>query len=558
MPDGPVEGLPSTTFDMPMNTRLLLEHGARSHGEQAVLTDHREGRKRLTYSDVYDRTQQAANALQDQGVEPGEVVGLYGFSTHSYMELLFAASGIGAAPFTINIDLPRAQQRFCVEHVRDNAPMETVFVDRELYDQFQETFGSYDFEVVLMDHGEGEVPDEVLRYEDMLAEHPPAFDWPPIDEDSTALLMFTSGTTGNPKAMAHSHRAMYLSVIHMAAVNSLGPRDSLLMIPPMFHLGWVIWALAPTIGAKLILPGVPYPDNLVDLFIEEEVTYTAGVPTLFQRAVTRITDMREAGEDVDLEGVQIQLAGQAPPTSLLRDLEDLGATTSQIYSFTESLGPQLSTNIQVDLREKEAALSEADLLQWKADVPGYLIPGVDAKLLDPDTEEPLEWDGETPGEFSFRAPWGTDGYWKMPDRTAETLTDDGYLKIGDLVTMDEHSDIEFVDRIKDVVKSGGEWIPSPTLEDAIDEHPAVDEACVIAADHEEWMERPVALVTLEEGADEADLDVPAFLQRFVDSGEIEKWWIPDETIVLEEFPISSTGKYDKAQLREQYRGVLES
>lgn len=557
MSEQPVEGLPSTTFEMPMNTRMMLEHGALRHGDREVVTDLRDGKDRLTYREVYDRTQQAAHMLEQRGVKPGDVVGLYGFSTNSYMELLFAISGLGAAPFTVNIDLPVDHQQFCFDHVQEHASMDVVFVDRELYDDYQTIFEDYEMDVVVLDNGAGDVPEAVPRYESLIADQPTDYDWPAVDEDSTALLMFTSGTTGKPKAMAHSHRALYLSVIHMAAVNELGPQDNLLMIPPMFHLGWMIWALAPTTGSKLILPGVAYPDNLVDLFIDEEVTYTAGVPTLFQRAVSRIEDLREAGEDIDLEGVQIQLAGQAPPTSLLRSLEDLGATTSQIYSFTESVGPQLSTNIQVALREKEAALSDDDLLEWKTNVPGYLIPGVDAKLVDPEDGSEVPWDGESTGEFSFRAPWGTKGYWKMPDRSDESLTDDEYLMMGDLVSMNEYSDISFVDRLKDVVKSGGEWIPSPTLEDTIDDHPDIDEALVIAADHEEWIERPVALVTLEDGADEDDLDLPQFLQQYVEEDKIEEWWIPDATIVLDEFPVASTGKYDKAALREEYRDVLQ-
>jgi fatty-acyl-CoA synthase len=383
----------------------------------------------------------------------------------------------------------------------------------------------------------------------------PSYEFPEVEEQSTALLMFTSGTTGKPKAVAHTHRMVYLHSVGMVASKGVGPQDSQFMVPPMFHLGWLLWTVAPAAGSRLILPGPGYPDNLANLLLAEEVTFTAGVATLFKRVVDIVHERNEAGEDIRLDGTEIVFGGQSPPTPLLRQLENLGATTSQVYGYTEA-GPQFTYNIQNHLRDREEAMSPDELFQYKADVAGYFVTGVEAKIIDPDTGDELPWDGESEGEIAFRAPWGTAGYWEMPEKTAEAMTDDGFLKMGDLVRIDEYGNVEVLDRIKDVIKSGGEWIPSPVLDDLLTEHEDVDDAVVVAAKHEEWMERPIAVVTLREGADEDALDLDAHLAPYVESGEIEKWWVPDRVIVVDEIPKTSVGKYDKKTLRDRYETVL--
>ena len=554
-----VEGLRGSTADVELNTRMLLEHAARGHREQEVVTAYAGGDEVTTYAEMWENVQRMGYVLEEMGVEPGEVVGLYGYSTARYMEMLYAISSLGAAAFTINLELPDEHQRFCLEHVDENAPFEQILVAPELVDDLSEVVGDdYDFEYHLI---RGEAGDTALGELDVVAElmadEEPSYDFPEVDEQSTAVLMFTSGTTGKPKAVAHTHRMVYLHTVGMVASKGVGPQDSQLMVPPMFHLGWLLWGLAPAAGSRLVLPGPGYPDNLANLLLEKDVTFTAGVATLFKRIVEIVEDRRADGEDITLDGIEIVFGGQSPPTPLLRDLEELGADTSQVYGYTEA-GPQFCYNVQNHLRDRELAMDDDELFQYKADVAGYFVTGVRAKIIDPDTGEILPWDGESEGEIAYRAPWGTAGYWEMPEATEEATTEDGYLKMGDLVRIDEWGNVEVLDRIKDVIKSGGEWIPSPVLEDLIAEHPDISDAVTVAVDHEEWVERPLAVVVLEEGVDAADVDLSDHLMQYVDSGEIEKWWIPDELVEIGEIPKTSVGKYDKKTLRDQYQDVLAS
>jgi fatty-acyl-CoA synthase len=563
----PIEGLESTTPDRQLNVIQQLEHAARSHRNQEVVTDLGGELHSLTYAELMDNVRRAASVAEALGIEPGEVVGIAGYSEHRAIELTYALSGIGAAPYPVNVDLPTDHQTFCIEHVQDHAPLDTVFVDRNLFSE-----GGYDFDreafrdrvprVVVYGIGDHSIDEDVFSeveyYSDLVDGVAPEYDFPEISEDSAAFITFTSGTTGTPKALAYSHRSMYLHNVGITAAKGFDPQDSILMVPPLFHIGWNLWGIAPLCGATLVLPGYGYPDNLIDLVLEDDTTFAGGVPTLFRRVANAAEKRNEAGADVDLENTEIMLAGQDSPIGLLRDLEDLGATTSHSYSFTESCGSYMSLNLHSELRAKEQAMSHDELLEWKSETPGYLVFGIDAKLLDPEDGSKLPHDGDTPGEFAFRAAWGTDEYWEMPEETEKARTEDGYLKVGDLVTINEYGEIQFLDRIKDTVKSGGEWIPSPVVEELISEHEHINEAVVIAGDHEEWMERPVAVVSLHGGASAGfDLeDLGAHLDQYVESGDIEEWWVPDEVVVVDEIPKTSTEKFDKQRLRSKYGDIL--
>jgi fatty-acyl-CoA synthase len=564
----PVEGLQSTTSNSQLNVIQQLEHAAVRHRDQEVVTDLGNGTHAMTYADMMDDVRRAGTVLEELGIEPGDVVGIAGYPEHRAIELTYAISGIGAAAYPVNVDLPTDHQAFCIDHVQDNAPFDTVFVDRSLFSDGgfeldREAFRDRIPRAVVYgpgDHAvEADVFSDVEYYRDLVEGVDPAFEFPEIDEDSAAFIMFTSGTTGTPKAMAYSHRSMYLHNVGITAAKGFNPQDNILMVPPLFHIGWNLWGVAPLCGAKLVLPGYGYPDNIVELVLDEDTTFAGGVPTLFRRVANVAEERNDGGDSVDLAGMEIMLAGQASPIGLLRDLENLGATTSHSYSFTESAGSYMSLNLHNQLRDKERELSREELLEWKSETPGYLVFGVDAKLLDPEDGTELPQDGETAGEFAFRAPWGTGEYWGMPEATAEAVTDDGYLKVGDLVTIDEYGEIQFLDRIKDTVKSGGEWIPSPVVEELVGEHDLVNEVAIIAAEHEEWMERPVAVVSLHGDRGPGDFtlaDQEAHLSTYVEQGDIEEWWIPDDVVVVPEIPRTSTEKFNKQQLRTRYGDVL--
>lgn len=555
-----VKGLPSSTNEMQLNVRYVLEHAARAHGDQAVVTDMApDGTHRYTYAEMYERVHQAANLLTDLGVGPGSAVGIYDYSTHRYVELIYALGGIGATPFLINHELPDDHKRHCIEHVDEHADLEYLFADGELLDELVAVLddpGEFEYALMRDVDGEGDSVTTLGTYEDLIADRSTEYDWPEVDEDTAALLGFTGGTTGKPKALAHSHRALWLLQTGWVGATQLDPLETVLMVPPMFHWGWQLWGTSLLGGSKLVLPGTGYPDNLTDLLFEEDVTYTAGVPTLFRRVLDRAEAREAAGKDVDLEGLRVFFSGQAPPVDLLRDLEEYGVESRQAYNYSEiGGGPLLAVNVQGAKRQREADMSTDEFFEYVSDVAGYLVPGSKAKLLDVDDGTELPWDGESPGDLAVRTPWASNEYWNMPERTEGSVVDD-YMTSGDFVTLDEHANLRLLDRVKSVIKSGGEWIPTPTLEEYINESPLVAESCVIAADHPEWMERPVAVVELVDDAEEADFDIDDLLSTYVESGAIEKWWIPDEVVFVDEIPLTGTGKFDKSTLRDRYADIL--
>jgi len=557
----PIKGIESTTSDEQLNIRYMVEHAARAHGDQEVITDMPGGAHRYTYSEMYDRINQAAHALQELGVSAGDAIGIYGYSTYRNVELIYAAGGLGATAFLVNLELPESHKRFCVDHVQEHAPFEYMFTDGGHLEELQDTLENPDrLEYVvtreLDDYGDLDV-EPVGTYESMLAGHDTAFDWPRIDEDTAVILGFTSGTTGKPKAMTHSHRALWLHDVGYHSGAQLDPQDSVLMVPPLFHYGWEMWGFAPLAGSKLVMPGPEYPDNLLDLLFDHDITFSSGVATLFRKAAERAKKRQRKGVEVDFSGLHVVFAGQSPPRDLMRDLEELGAETSQAYGYSESAGgPHFAFNVHGDLRDRELEMDEEERFEYKAEVGGYPPAGVHIRVLDVEdgTEQP--WDGESPGEIAISAPWCVNGYWKMPDRTAENR-DGRFLKMGDFVTVDNDANIRVRDRVKDAIKSGGEWIPSPTIEELINEHPQVASSCVIAADHPEWGERPIAVVELAERVDpdEVTFDLEEFLEPHVADGTIQKWWIPDR-VVVDEIPITGTGKFNKKTLRDQYGDIL--
>jgi len=554
-------GIEADTVDAHLNTRLFLQYAARAHADQTVVTELAEGTHRITYADLYDRVHQAANLLQDLGVESGDTIGIYGYSTSQNVELLYAAGAIGATPFILNMELPQEHREFCISHVDTHAPLDVMFVDGDHVSELDSTVPeSVDIEYVVTRAGETDRDSGIETlggYDDLLVDYPPEYDWPTVHEDTAAIMGFTSGTTGKPKAIAHSHRALFLHNIGFMGNANLNPQDTILMAPPLFHWGFQLWGAAPVAGAKLVMPGPGHPDNLVDMAFDEEVTFSVGVPSLFRRMLSAAKD-RETG-DFEFEDFRVIFAGQSPPRDLMLELETLGAESEQAYSYSEAAGGlNFSMNVQGAPRDSELSLSESDFFNYKSRVAGYPVCGVDVKILDIEDGTELSWDGTSKGDIAIRAPWTIGEYWEMPERSAEARTADGYLRMGDMVTIDERSNIVIKDRIKDAIKSGGEWIPSPSIEELLNDHDQVKRACVIAARHPEWSERPVAIVEPKEGVDpdSVDIDLDEFLAPHVEAGEIQEWWIPDR-VVVSDIPFTGTGKYDKTALREEYGDILE-
>jgi fatty-acyl-CoA synthase len=553
------KGISSTTKDMQLNVHHLLEHAAQAHKDQEVVTYRPNSVHRYTYEDMHDRAKQAANALEDMGVQAGDLVGIGTHSTHEAIELLYATASIGASPHFLN---PESEQHshYLVNHITKHGPMDYVFLHNDMADRPGELLPNPD-EYSYVTYGEEErvavdAGEYLGDYEDLLEDAEDEYEWPRIDEDTAVVMTSSGGTTGTPKAIAQSHRAAWLIGHGIARSHKLGPQSGILMFPPLHHgVGWFLWATAPIAGAKLVLPGPDTPANFQEIVLEEDITYTAGVAPLVRQLVDTIETRNEEGEDIDLEGTWFLFGGENTPTKLLRDLDDLGATSLQMYGGAET---QLYfvQNIQVDPRLREAEMSQEEFLEYRSTTVGYPVPGAKIKAVDTDGNE-VPRDGETIGRACVTAPW-VSGYWHRPDKTAATDVD-GYINLDDLITIDEYGNVKYRDRAQDAIEKDREMIPTPSVEDALSENEFVSTVAVIGVPHPEHGEESVAVVETAEGtsADDVDIDLEAALQDAVKSGKIQESWIPDQVIILDELPRAHSGKMDKVALREEYNDLYQ-
>ncbi|WP_254762791.1 long-chain fatty acid--CoA ligase [Natrinema marinum] len=519
---------------------------------------------RYTYADAYERINQLAGALDDLGLEEGDRVGVVATNHYRHYELYFGPACSGRSIHMCNMRLP--DHHFV--HTIDDAEDRVIFVDPGLIEKVEanaddlETVEQY---VVLDD----EVPETSLEpvtdYESLLEGQSTDYEWPDLDEDAEYGMCHTSGTTGLPKGVAYSHRAMFLHSImggHTDA-NAISERDTVLPVVPMFHAnGWGIPYGATLVGAKQVFPSVHTdPETIARLIDEEDVTFSAAVPTIW----LEMAEFLDENPEVDISNIdRLTVGGSAPPESLIRKYdEEYDAPIIQGWGMTETspLG-SLST-----LRKEVAELPSDEQYEYRAKA-GLPVPGMQTRIVDDDGEE-VPADGKTMGELLVRSPWVTDGYHNRPEENEQSFTDDvpasdtsgesadssagRYLRTGDIATRDEMGYIDIVDRDKDVIKSGGEWISSVQLENELIAHEGVREATVIGVDHERWQERPLAVVVPTADADVDEDDLEAHLLETFPS-----WWLPDEYRFIEEIPKTSTGKFDKKSLRDEFDIVLEA
>ena len=530
-----------------MDHPLTLEHyfGRAEQffaGKEIVTTTH-TGRTRTTYGEWADRTRRLGGALDRLGISPDGRVATFAWNTARHLELYFAAPCSGRVVHTLNIRLFPEQLTYIVNHAED----EVIFVDRSLIALLNPLWKTFTTvrHVVVMDDGSGEELDlpaggpEVHDHDELLAACEPV-EWRVTDEDRAASMCYTSGTTGNPKAALYSHRSMFLHTFGTMLVDSLAirERDVVMPVVPMFHANaWGLAHAGVASGAKLVMPG---PDlsgaNLVDLIEDERVTVTAGVPTIWMGVLPLLE-----GRDVSCLRA-IPCGGSAVPKALSEGFrEKIGMPILQAWGMTETSPIAAVCHIpsQLDHLDEEA----------KADVRttvGRISCGVEMRVVDPDTLEAKPWDGETSGELQVRGPWVIREYYDDP-RSPESFTTDGWLRTGDVATVDPLGMIRLVDRSKDVIKSGGEWISSVELENELMAHPAVAEAAVIGVPHARWQERPLACVVLAPGQSATAEELLAFLD-----GRVAKWWLPDAIEFIDEVPKTSTGKFSKKDLRDEF------
>ncbi len=536
--------MPSTMQDFPLTLTSVLRHGRRVFGESECVTWTDTGPRRATFAQVGDNADRLAAALVKLGVGNGDRVGTFCWNTQEHLEAYFAIPCLGAVLHTLNIRLFPEQLAYVVNHAEDKV----IIVDDSLIPLLARVIDeltTVETYVVVGDGDASALGDRrVLRYDELLAAEQPGFAYPALDERQAAAMCFTSGTTGNPKGVAYSHRSSFLHSFAALTRNALAlsDRDRVLTIVPMFHANaWGIPYAAFMCGASLVMPGrFLQAEPLTQMIKAERVTFSGAVPTIWAD-ILRYGDEHE----IDLSTLHsIACGGSAVPRALIEKLhERYGVCVLQGWGMTE-------TSPLAAMSHPPAGVEPGtvDDIDWRAKT-GRVIAGVELRIVD-DMGNELPWDGEAVGEIEVRGPWITASYYN--DDAPEKF-DDGWLRTGDVASVDGHGFIQITDRAKDVIKSGGEWISSVELENHLMAHPDVVEASVIGVPDPRWDERPLACVVRKEGSSVDPSALAAFLGE-----RVARWQVPERWSFIDEVPKTSVGKFDKKVLRARHeKGDLE-
>ena len=529
-----------TMMDFPLTLQHIFERGTRLFPDREIVTGGLGERHRYSYREFGQRVHRLASGLRSFGLQPGERVATFSWNHYRHLELYFAVPMQGAVLHTLNIRLFHDQLTYIVNHAADRF----IVVDRSLLPivrQLQPTFTSVEKIIVIDDGGDHDVGD-AIDYEQLLGSGAEHFDFPRLDEKAAAMMCYTSGTTGNPKGVAYSHRALTLHSFGACLADSLAvsERETVMAIVPMFHANaWGLPYASTLVGAKQVFPGNSMaPERVLQLMQDERVTVGAGVPTIWIGALPLI----QSGK-YDLSSVtRIVCGGSAAPRGLIEAYDKLGLNILHAWGMTEMT--PLGTVSR--LRQELTTADESTQLDFKARQ-GMPAPGVELRVLD-DAGNDAPWDGQTMGELVVRGPWVAAGYYN-DERSAASFTSDGWFRTGDIVKIHPNGYIEIADRTKDVIKSGGEWISSVALENALMAHPKVQEAAVIAVPDERWTERPMACIVArpEFRGEVLDAELTEYLAQ-----QFAKWWLPDRYLFLDELPKTSVGKFDKKAMRQQF------
>ena len=536
----------SSAYDFPLLIKHLLHAPlANASRREIVYAD-----TRYSYLGFRERLGRTASALAAVGVRQGSVVAVMDWDSNRYFECFFAVPMMGAVLHTINVRLSPEQILYTINHAEDDFILvHTDFVP--LLEQVRDRIERPVTIVLLTDEDKAETSlDMAGEYEDLLASADADFDFPDFDEQTRATTFYTTGTTGNPKGVYYSHRQLVLHTLGSLAYVGSAPnqgwfrRDDVYMpITPMFHVhAWGLPYVATLMGVKQIYPGRYAPDKLLTLIDREKVTFSHCVPTILHMLLSD-----PLAQQIDLSNWRVVIGGSALPRGLADAALDLGIDVFSGYGMSET-GPVLTL---AQLEPDMAGQDREAQLDYRCKT-GRVAPLVDLRVVD-EAMHDVPRDGSTTGEVVVRAPWLTQGYLKDPEGS-ESLWRGGYLHTGDIGSLDAEGYLKVTDRVKDVIKSGGEWVSSLFLEDVISRHPAVAEVAAIGIPDARWGERPLALVVLaENSSDAADADaIKQQVQQYVDSGEISKWAVPERVEFVEQIAKTSVGKIDKKLLREQY------
>jgi fatty-acyl-CoA synthase len=530
-------------YSYPLLIKSLLLSGQRYEAEQEIVY---ADKLRYNYRTLNQRIRQLANALTAAGVKAGDTVALLDWDSHRYLECFFAVPMIGAVLHTVNIRMSPEQVLYTMNHAEDDLVL--------VHDDFLSLLEPIQDELTTV-KGYIQLTDDCAKatslavwgeYEALLADASTHYDFPDFDENSVATTFYTTGTTGNPKGVYFSHRQLVLHTLN--AVGTLGAYrglpllrsdDVYMPITPMFHVhAWGVPYVATLMGIKQVYPGRYEPNALVRLYREEKVSFSHCVPTILQM----ILACPEAAQ-TDFSGWKLLLGGSALALGIANQAANRGMLVHAGYGMSETCPLLCTTYLRA--AELELPMDEQLPLRVKAGVP---VPLVDMRIIDANGQD-VPHDGESVGEIVVRAPWLTQGYLHEPEKGAE-LWAGGWLHTGDIGSIDARGGLEIKDRIKDVIKTGGEWISSLDLESLISEHPAVTSVAVVGIPDDQWGERPMAMVVCAHATaiDQAELE--RHLQQFVDSGHINKWAIPKQIKFVAEIPKTSVGKINKKLIRE--------
>ncbi|MGH8972864.1 MAG: long-chain fatty acid--CoA ligase [Acidimicrobiia bacterium] len=531
----------STMQDFPLTITSLFRHGRSVYGGSQVVTFDGDSSRRATFAEVAERADRLAAALARLGIGEGDRVGTFAWNTQEHLEAYFAVPCMGAVLHTLNIRLFPEQLTYIVNHAEDRV----ILVDATLIPLLAKV--AKDLKTVehfvVIGSGDGSaLGDSILSYEELLAAEEPGYDWPEVDERSAAAMCYTSGTTGNPKGVVYSHRSTYLHSLAECSGASFGlsEEDRILPIVPMFHANaWGLPYAGWMTGADFIMPGrFLQGEPLCKLIEAERPTISGAVPTVWAD-ILRYAD----ANPVDFSSIRlVPCGGSAVPRHLMEAFQERhGVRIIQAWGMTE-------TSPLGAVAKPPRGTPPEEEMQWRTKT-GRVIAGVELRIVD-DNGAVLPWDGEAVGEIEVRGPWITASYYKDDD---PAKFDDGWLRTGDVGTVDPLGFVQITDRAKDVIKSGGEWISSVELEGELMAHPDVVEAAVVGVPDERWDERPLACVVLKEGAGASVDDLKGFL-----ADRVAKWWLPERWAFIDEVPKTSVGKFDKKVLRARYaEGELE-
>ena len=528
--------------DFPLTIGMILRHGRAVYGDSEVVTFEGDGSRRATFAEVAGRAGQLAGALKRLGIEAGDRVGTFQWNNQEHLEGYLAIPTMGAVLHTLNIRLFPELLTYVVNHAEDRV----VIVDDSLVPLLARVapelktvehfivVGSGDASA-LADAGAGA---DVLRYDGLLDAEDADFPWPDVDERAAAAMCYTSGTTGNPKGVVYSHRS---TVLHSMSVNAgiavgLTEDDRVLPIVPMFHANaWGLPYAAWYAGASFVMPDrFLQAEPLAKLIESERPTVAGAVPTIW-------SDLHRYSQEhpVDMSSFRLVVCGgSAVPRSLMERFEsDHGVRIIQGWGMTET-----SPLAALAYPPRGVELGTTEEMDWRAQA-GRVLSGVELRIVD-DAGNPMPWDGEAVGEIEVRGPWVTASYYLDP---ATEKFDDGWLRTGDVGSVESNGFIRITDRAKDVIKSGGEWISTVELENHLMAHPDVIEAAVIGVADARWDERPLACVVCSEGSSATAADLQAFL-----ADKVAKWQVPERWAFIDEVPKTSVGKFDKKVLRARH------